>query len=469
MPHTNPLEKSHIQNLVVNGYDFHCSRYCVLTIRQVEAARGFLRTLLSQGWIVSADNSRAAAQQLQAQQRCPVGIGFSFRGLQQLQLPTPYLRLLQDRAPAFAEGAPQRAAHRLADAGPSAAELWEPAFKPDAAHIFLTLHADTRAELDHCLAQLQQLSADAFAPEGWQNPFDGAHLAHNRRARRVHFGFVDGITNPTIRDVHRRAPYNPAISIPAKPHAAGEFLLGHPNDEEYNRWLIPSEPSVVRQFFANSSFSAFRKMAQDSAAFEKFVATAADGAPSEEYIRAKLLGRWDDGQVITAAAPDQHTRSRESLTNTELNDFDFKADPQGLGCPFGAHIRRMNPREDPVVPFRKRPLIRRGIPYGPAFTPAAADAERGLLGLFFCASLEDQFEHLLSEWGNKNPFGVPNHSTAKDPLIGNHEGGGGMFEVPRTNQAPLQLKGFSPFVTTRGTLYTLFPSLPAIGMLAGSN
>ena len=41
-----PPDKAQIQNLVVNGYDFHCSRYCVLTIQQLDAARQFLRTLL---------------------------------------------------------------------------------------------------------------------------------------------------------------------------------------------------------------------------------------------------------------------------------------------------------------------------------------------------------------------------------------------------------------------------------------
>ena len=44
--------------------------------------------------------------------------------------------------------------------------------------------------------------------------------------------------------------------------------------------------------------------------------------------------------------------------------------------------------------------------------------KRGLLGLFFCASLEDQFEHLLSQWGDATPMGPPNRGTAKDPFIG---------------------------------------------------
>ena len=199
-------------------------------------------------------------------------------------------------------------------------------------------------------------------------------------------------------------------------------------------------------------------MAQDTAGFDSFVHNQ---TLPPATVRAKLLGRWDNGQVVSplpAALPQPASRAG-------LNNFDFHNDPHGLGCPFGAHIRRMHPRADPVVPVRQRPLVRRGIPYGPT---AATDptAERGLLGLFFCASLEDQFEHLLAEWGNKNPFGVPNPSTAKDPLIGNHEGDGGVFAIPTATGAQSQLRGFTPFVTTKGTLYSFFPSLPSLAILA---
>jgi deferrochelatase/peroxidase EfeB len=468
------LEKSHIQNLIVNGYDYHCCRYLLLNIQNPAATRQFLQALLDGGWLVSAAASRASALRLTEQQRCPVGIGFTFQGLQRLQLPTPYLHALQDRAPAFAEGAYRRAAHRLADTGPSAAELWEPSFHPHAAHVFLTLHADTQAELAYCQATLQTLSADAFTPAGWDTPIAGDHLqphTHDRKKRRVHFGYLDGIANPLIKHLHADRYQHSDLAVKPTLHEPGEFLLGHGNDEGYNRWLVPTEPLAVRQFFANSSFSAFRKMAQDEGGFRHFVDVAKDvpGIPSAEYVRAKLVGRWHDGRVVTATSPEQPDPAAHhhgTPSNTALNDFDFSQDPQGLGCPFGAHIRRMNPRKDPVVPFRRRPVIRRGIPYGPAYSADTATAERGLLGLFFCASIEDQFEHLLSEWGNKNPFGLPNRSTAKDPLIGNHEGDGGLLDIPTANGAHQQIGGFTPFVTTRGSLYTFFPSLPAMAMLA---
>ena len=467
MPHTARLEKAHIQNIVANGYDFHCSRYLVLSITQADAARQFLRALLDGGWVVSATASRAAAERLKAQQRCPMGIGFTFQGLQQLQLPTVYLRAFQDRAPAFAQGAYQRAAHRLSDTGPSAAEQWDTSFRPNTAHIFLTLHADTQAELDQAQATLQQLAGPAFAPEGWTAAFQGGHLNRERKKRRIHFGYLDGLTNPLINGLHPHAAHYADLKLQPQFHAPGEFLLGHDNDEGYNRWLLSGEDEPVRQFFANGSFSVFRKMAQDTAAFESFVDKAASDAPSADYVRAKLLGRWHDGRVVDAASPNQPGPDHSPQSNAELNDFDFSTDKQGLGCPFGAHIRRMNPRADPVVPFRRRPLLRRGIPYGPPTSADTAELDRGLLGLFFCASLEDQFEHLVSEWGNKNPFGVPNHSTAKDPLIGNHEGSGGQYDIPLGGGANKPLSGFTPFVTTRGTLYTLFPSLPALRVLAG--
>lgn len=442
--------RPHIQNLVANGFDTHCSRYFLLRVQQPAAARQFLRSLLDQGWVVHAHEARAHAARLHAQQRCPVGIGFSFAGLQALGVPTRALRLAAEQAPAFAEGAPLRAAHRLADTGPSSASGWEPAFQHRRSHIFLTLHADDPATLADCSQTLQALAGPAL--DGWGTPLDGAHLGHNKKQRREHFGYLDGLTNPLIDGIHTLPHPHVPLAVPPTLHASGEFLLGHRNADGYTPWLNTSESASVRQFFANGSFAALRKMAQDTAGFQQFVGSH---PLPEATVRAKLLGRWDNGQVVSPAP----VAGPKPATRAGLNNFDFKNDQHGLGCPYGAHIRRMNPREDAVVPVRKRPLIRRGIPY-------TTDAERGLLGLFFCASLEDQFEHLLAEWGNKNPFGVPNPSSAKDPLIGNHEGDGGVFHIPQPHGPDLQLCGFAPFVTTRGTLYSFFPSLPALALLA---
>jgi hypothetical protein len=105
------------------------------------------------------------------------------------------------------------------------------------------------------------------------------------------------------------------------------------------------------------------------------------------------------------------------------------------------------------------------MPYGPTLEQAA-DKPRGLLGLFFCASLEDQFERLLVEWGNANPMGPDNRGNARDPLASSHQNPRACFDMPVPGEALRQLDGFNRYVTTRGTLYAFFPSLGTIGRIA---
>ena len=92
----------------------------------------------------------------------------------------------------------------------------------------------------------------------------------------------------------------------------------------------------------------------------------------------------------------------QSPTTTSASATD---DPQGLRCPFGAHIRRANPRgslapNDPSqaeIEKRHR-LLRRGRPYG-----KGQDGEKGMLFVGLCADLERQFEFLQQTW-----MGSPN-------------------------------------------------------------
>jgi len=184
-------------------------------------------------------------------------------------------------------------------------------------------------------------------------------------------------------------------------------------------------------------------------------ATAAqgNGGVTTDWVRAKLCGRWPNGKVLR---PGQ-------LAPAKCDDFaiDFAGDDQGVGCPWAAHVRRMNSRGNPAgdAHQRERPLVRRGTPFGAAmWRDPNPDLERGLLGLFFCASLEDQFEHLLGHWANRRPLGAPDLSQAKDPLMGQHEDAEAALLLPQAAGAPLALKGFSPWTQTLGTLYAWHPS-----------
>jgi deferrochelatase/peroxidase EfeB len=231
--------------------------------------------------------------------------------------------------------------------------------------------------------------------------------------------------------------------------------------------VLAKRPDEVADFFKNGSFGVLRKMEQDEAAFNTFVGLcAASLGETREYVISKFVGRWPDGQVIDARS---HSSAPKALPKgVSVDDFDFTQDDRGVGCPFGSHIRRMNPRKDAVVPSRRRPLVRRGMPYGKPFAKGNESDKRGLMGLFFCASIEDQFEHLVAEWAEKNPMGINNQGDCKDPLTGSHGAAPSIFDIPMPDGSSRKIVGFRPFVITRGTLYAFFPSKPALQAIANS-
>ena len=109
------------------------------------------------------------------------------------------------------------------------------------------------------------------------------------------------------------------------------------------------------------------------------------------------------------------------------------------------------------------------MPYGEAYLRDDGQNDgqnRGLLGLFFCASLEHQFEHLVGQWANDTPMGTNNRGNARDPLIGHNDPARHVYDIPLSDTTALALRGLTPFVTTKGTLYAFFPSLSAIKQLA---
>jgi len=76
-------------------------------------------------------------------------------------------------------------------------------------------------------------------------------------------------------------------------------------------------------------------------------------------------------------------------------------------------MRRINPRGQPVTgqgeaggSNNTHRLIRRGMPYGPAYDPTLPydGIERGLLGYFINSSIENQYEFVLGHWVNDSEF-----------------------------------------------------------------
>lgn len=466
------LNAAQIQRIIVSGYPTQRARHFILTIKESakdpgkssppaqeldEEAANARRWLAGAAQDVRLSSPNDAGAKGKRDESVSLNIGLTYRGLHRLGLAEKYLSVFDKKAPAFAEGAFPRAAHRLGDTGLSDADFWELPFKPNAAHVLVLLHAEEEKALNAISDQLRAYdTAGAFS--GWDTPFDAAHITDDRKDRRAHFGLKDGITRALIEGIYDGKGHDV--------HKPGEFLLGYPNNDGFNPWFLARRPDEVANFFKNGSFGVFRKMEQDEVAFNSFVnVCSASLGQTREYVIAKLVGRWPDGQVLDINC---HSKPPPVLTKDAHPDdtFDFSNDKDGIGCPFGSHIRRMNPRKDRVVPFRRRPLIRRGMPYGKAFAKGGEYDKRGLMGLFFCASIEDQFEHLVAEWGNKSPMGVNNRGDARDPLAGNHGSAPSVFDIPMREGPSRKLTGFGPFITTKGTIYAFFPSKRALLAIA---
>ncbi len=469
-----------IQRLVLHDPPGAQVRHVIATFPERSGGRRFLRRVLDKFPITWADATPDP-------ERVDVSLGLCFRGLQRLAVPSTVLGQFLARAPAFASGAPLRAAEQLGDTGPSHATHWDRCFDLRSTHALLSLHAHDDRRFDAVLRRLRRLAA---AHEVQLSIVAGGHFAEpptNEVGHWVHFGFRDGLSRVHVNGCHRFSD-----SRPASRHEAGEFLLGHANDHGFNPWLLPTAHDDVRAFFRNGSFGVLRRIEQDVVGFDAWVRQMADRLKQEfaaagrhgeppnwvDYVKAKVCGRWPDGRRITDGpdwwGPGDHSPEA---------DFDYAHDTEGLGCPFGAHVRRMNPRQrgrrnngtngtngtegsDMPVHARQRPLVRRGRPYGALWMPGdPRPDEAGLLGLFFCASLEDQFEHLLGQWADRPVLGLPDRGRAKDPLIGQHEDPTLPFDIPQPDRRPTRLDGLRAFARTRGTLYAFFPSRSGLDLL----
>ena len=396
------------------------------------------------------------------------------------------------------------------DDGASAPGAWRWGDDPDSAdgtEAALLLYAcnadDLEAMIDLHTALLENhggrlLSVTQCAP-AW---------AEESKADFEHFGYRDGISQPVIKGTARSLQ-----NVPERDQLEpGEFILGYANAEGYlpPSPTLPAEADIrrvlphpavtdlsrypdfavepgARDFGRNGSYLVLRELRQDVEGFERFVdgaaATLCSGAmadleqlvgqrPSRDWVKAKLMGRWPSGRPLIGN-PVERASGADTLAAETDNAFSYGADdPQGLACPFGAHIRRTNPRDskepgDPseqVITNRHR-ILRRGRTYRRADT-----GEKGMLFACLCADIERQFEFVQQFWTNAPAFHGLEHepdpiagADPVDPLTGERQER--VFTIP-TVAGPVRLSGLANFVQTMGGGYFFLPSRSALGWLS---
>ncbi|SCX40839.1 peroxidase [Nitrosospira sp. Nsp1] len=446
-----------IQGFILRTYAMPILRVIALKIEQAEPARQVLGGLVdgSNGSAGTADVAPklATATDWTVKPQYCLNVGLTYAGLAALGLPACSLASFPEE---FVAGAVARA-ERVGDTGESSPEHWKDPFASPDLHILLFLFAQTEDVLAQVTAQLRATYSHGAMSEL------SVHEARSLPESKAHFGYRDGFAQPSIDG---GLPSAMPDVLPKAP--AGEFLLGYPSQYADFTYPVPV-PAALGQ---NGSFAAFRILAQDCHGFEQFLADAARQTGLDpELIAAKLCGRWRNGVPLSLSP---HSAD-EQIPMEQRNSFDYVPsgsvpdafdDARGYRCPLGSHIRRMNPRSSVVAGNGglKHRIIRRGLPYGPAYDPANPDdgIERGLLGLFIGVSLKDQFEFLMSDWSNKGSF-APGLRNTKDPVIGNNSASGATFLVPMENQKhPVELTGLSRFVTCRGAAYCFLPSATAL-------
>lgn len=357
-------------------------------------------------------------------------------------------------------------------------EEWEPGYQGPLDVLLILAHDDEPFLLDRVGLVLTSLPDAAIA-----------HVEYGRALRNAsgegieHFGYVDGRSQPlyTFEDFSLKP--NGTLNM---------FLDGHLREADGGRTDIfdPFAPlgtvlvpdALQGHADALGSYFVFRKLEQNVRGFKLAEQLLADelGMDGSERERAGAMavGRFENGTPVVVSQTD-------GLLPEKENNFTYAADPNGLKCPFQAHIRKTNPRGETGAPNeRERRITRRGIPFGtrPASPQAAQPISElpsdkvGLLFMCYQSSIPKQFGFMQKLWVNNPKFlndgtkpGPP--LTGIDPVIGQGPKGGpppaaqswraryGADDPglpPPTNKASL----FAGFVKMKGGEFFFAPSVP---------
>jgi deferrochelatase/peroxidase EfeB len=395
-------------------------------------------------------------------------------------------------------------------------------------HVLMLVYAVAQDRLDRWERELKDRS--------WESAFSTlASLPTNDIGDIEPFGFHDGISQPVL-DWERKKPTNVHDTTGyTNLSALGEVLLGYPN--EYGRYtdrpllhpredpgglLPPAEDAPSKKDLGrNGTYLVLRDLSQDVPAFWRFVNEHAPELREDpERLAAATVGRVPleipviskNGTAVPDGAPTRTLGPGDPLVplgddaipgvgpdaeDIKHNRFTFHVDPDATACPYGAHIRRANPRnadlpegthglferllrilgfgrhhphDDLIASTRFHRILRRGREY---VFDAAGDkggpvVQRGLRFICLNANISRQFEFIQASWLANPKFEGLDET---DPLVGNRAPlltgrSSGAFTRPVSNGLCGRFTGLPQFVHVRGGAYFFLPGISALRYLA---
>lgn len=436
------LELDDIQHYLLTRPHAVIAEYNFVTFRNAAVGRAWIASL--------ADSIGTASKVMDASDADMrwLSMAFTFNGLRKLGVTEGELATFPE---AFRQGMAARA-KMLGDTGANHPDNWDGQITSSELDAVIILFARDKAEKERCVKKHQEYLERHPGVEVLSTlhieaipPYDYVH---------EHFGYRDRLTTPVIEGLNNsNTPGSPA---PSKP---GEFFLGYPDETGVTPPL--PKPEILTK---NGSYLAYRKMQEHVGAFRDYLKANGKTVEEQELVAAKMMGRWRKSGAPLVLCPDKDDPELGADPDRN-NNFDFeKMDPHGYACPVGAHIRRMNVRDNSVSQIMNRRLIiRRGGTYGPYLPDDAPDdgADRGIAVFAGCADLTRQFEFLISVWANDTAFEELNE---RDPFCGLQDGSLGMV-IPK-KPIKRKLKNIPAFTTVRGGAYFFMPGIGGLKYLA---
>ena len=478
-----------VQGLVRFGFGgMHRACFYLVRVKNVAAARA---------WLAAAHVT--TARTLDPPPVTALQVAFTSDGLRALGVPS---EVVNGFAPEFCAGmsGDESRSRRLGDIDGNDPSQWRWGAPSRLPHLAIMMYGKEGA-MEQCEAE--------FKGPSWDVAFEELERLPTSYLGDVEpFGFVDGISQPVVDWEGKRKPKGDQLTY-SNVVALGEFLLGYSN--EYNEYtdrpvldpssrgaseLLPAlDQSQKKDLGRNGTYLVMRQLEQDVRGFWQYMdqATGSNAEESKRLAEA-MVGREMNGTPLVPLQNNPIDGIGKEEKDRAYNQFTYDSDPDGVRCPFGAHIRRANPRnadfpnrvkgrishliqtlgfgrknirDDLMSPTRFHRLIRRGREYGPGLSPPDAleprspnPRERGLHFICLNSNIARQFEFVQGAWLMSDKFNGVNDES--DPLLGSTKS----FSRPREDGLRKRCNDLPQFVTVRGGAYFFLPSVRALRYFA---